>query len=136
MSNAPCLYKDDHGNKCYSPVSERGGYCFKHQRPSWTSNQPAVRLPKNWASLVSRTIARDKGICYRCGGPGADTADHFIARKLGGSDNLSNLKAIHEKVAPHCHRKKTEEDAKEALRLNKSAPRKPITTGDIRTVPF
>lgn len=132
MSNAPCLYKDDYGNRCWATVSERGGYCNKHQPKPFANIKHGNDLPKNWASLTRQVLIRDKGICYRCGKPGADTADHYIARALGGTHNLSNLKAIHEKVAPHCHRQKTEEDIKKAILLNKNAPRKPVFMKDIK----
>ena len=43
--------------------------------------------------------ARDRGICWLCGGPGATSADHVIALADGGSNFPSNLRAAH----PHCN---------------------------------
>lgn len=33
--------------------------------------------------------------CHLCGEPGADTADHVIARNRGGTNAISNLKPAH-----------------------------------------
>lgn len=35
-------------------------------------------------------------ICWRCGEPGADTADHVIPRARGGSNKIENLRPAHE----------------------------------------
>lgn len=131
MSNAPCMFTNE-GVRCYEPVSPKGGYCVKHQKPAYFNNRLSTGLPKNWASLVRAVLQRDKGICYRCGGVGADSADHVIPRALGGTHSLSNLRAIHAKVKPYCHDKKTEEDAQEGKRLNSNAPRRPMMMGDVR----
>lgn len=40
-------------------------------------------------------IRRDGGICALCGEPGADTADHIVERRDGGSDDPANLRAVH-----------------------------------------
>lgn len=34
-------------------------------------------------------------MCYLCGLPGANSADHVIPHALGGSDSMANLKAAH-----------------------------------------
>ena len=49
----------------------------------------------NRRQLHDWTIARDRGICWLCGRPGADTVDHVIPRALGGPDTLDNLRAAH-----------------------------------------
>jgi 5-methylcytosine-specific restriction enzyme A len=48
-----------------------------------------------WTKLSREIIRRDEGICYLCGLPGADTADHVVAKARGGSDDPSNLRAAH-----------------------------------------
>lgn len=40
--------------------------------------------------------------CHYCGGPGADTRDHVVARSRGGSNSWWNLVPAHES----CNRKK------------------------------
>lgn len=130
-SNAPCLFKYDNGSKCYSTVSEAGGYCKAHQPKPFSNRSVSTEpLPKNWGRLTQQVIARDKGICYRCGKLGADTADHFIARAHGGTDSLFNLRAIHHNVPPYCHEVKTREDILKGKFLNSNAPRKPVYMKD------
>ena len=48
-----------------------------------------------WRKLRAAVIARDRGICHLCGQPGADTAHHLVEKRHGGSDDPSNLRAIH-----------------------------------------
>lgn len=72
-------------------------------------------LPPHWRRTVRRIIERDGGICYICGRPGADTADHVIPVCEGGPDQDWNLKAAHENP---CHAAKT---AREANRHNPMA---------------
>jgi Restriction endonuclease len=52
-------------------------------------------MPKGWAKVRRRVLARDNGICYLCGHPGADSVDHVIPHARGGSDDYSNLRAAH-----------------------------------------
>lgn len=119
MSTAPCLHKDYDGKKCWSIVY-KNGYCEKHQPPKWEN--PYYDKPKNWASLKRYVIARDKGVCYVCGKPGADEVDHVIPKSEGGTDTTNNLKAIHQQVPPHCHREKTLKEAWKARMGNKPLP--------------
>jgi 5-methylcytosine-specific restriction protein A len=48
-----------------------------------------------WMLLSRSVIQRDGGICYLCGLPGADTADHVVPKADGGPDDPSNLAAAH-----------------------------------------
>jgi 5-methylcytosine-specific restriction endonuclease McrA len=67
--------------------------------------RPAQRIPPDnvarsygtqaWRKLAAWIIARDGGICHLCGQPGANTAHHLIDKRDGGSDDPSNLRAIH-----------------------------------------
>lgn len=52
-------------------------------------------MAPGWAALKRYVIARDKGICWICGKPGATSADHIIPRSKGGIDHPSNLRAAH-----------------------------------------
>jgi 5-methylcytosine-specific restriction protein A len=76
-------------------------------------------LPRDWPRIRRRILARDHGICHVCGRTCANEVDHVIPAIDGGSDDDSNLAAIH---ARPCHVKKT---AAEANRHNAMAtPRK------------
>lgn len=63
-----------------------------------------TQLPRR---VVAAVIERDGGICQLCGQPGADTADHVLARALGGTDDLDNLQAAHGR----CNRAKAGREA-------------------------
>lgn len=80
----------------------------------------ASRLPKDWRTRKLIVLKRDKFICYVCGGEGADAVDHVIA---GDDHNLTNLKAIHDHVAPHCHRYKSSQEGNDAKAANKTKRR-------------
>ncbi len=54
-----------------------------------------------WRKLAAAAITRDHGVCCVCGQQGADTAHHVIEKRLGGTDDLSNLRAVHR----GCHNK-------------------------------
>lgn len=78
---------------------------------------PGYTKPGNWETLKARVIRRDAGICYLCGQPGADTADHVLPVARGGTHDMSNLKAAH--VTP-CHEDKTERDRREGYALRQA----------------
>jgi 5-methylcytosine-specific restriction endonuclease McrA len=44
---------------------------------------------------VAEVIERDGGMCWLCGKPGADSADHVLPASRGGRDALANLRAAH-----------------------------------------
>lgn len=48
-----------------------------------------------WRDRARRIIARDGGICRLCGEPGANTADHIVEKRQGGTDDDANLRAVH-----------------------------------------
>lgn len=52
-------------------------------------------MPRGWASTRIRVIARDNGMCYLCGLPGANSVDHVIPHAAGGPSTMENLKAAH-----------------------------------------
>jgi 5-methylcytosine-specific restriction endonuclease McrA len=45
--------------------------------------------------LTRLVLARDGWICWLCGQPGADTADHLVAQVDGGGNSIDNLRAAH-----------------------------------------
>lgn len=53
------------------------------------------RMGKGWARISKQVIKRDKGVCWICGLPGADTADHLIPRAQGGGSDTRELAAAH-----------------------------------------
>lgn len=97
------------------------GRCSTHQRPAWYGSTRKARLPRDWQTRRIIVLKRDKGICYLCGEPNADTVDHVIA---GDDHSLENLRAVHDKVAPHCHRYKSSNEGHEAKAANKPKPRR------------
>lgn len=63
--------------------------------PKLRKSKDSLAYLKGWSAVSKRVIARDRGICQICGRSGADTADHIIRRRDGGSDDESNLRAAH-----------------------------------------
>lgn len=68
-------------------------------------------LPSNWKHLRAGVLKRDGGICHVCKQPGADAVDHIVPAFRGGTDDETNLAAIHDRAPPHCHRTKTAHEA-------------------------
>jgi len=48
-----------------------------------------------WENIRRRILSRDRGICWLCGGEGADSVDHIVPRVMGGTHVDSNLRAAH-----------------------------------------
>jgi len=109
----PCLTQG-----CYEPVVDHGR-CETHKRPAFEKSTRKQRLPKDWNTRRQIVMARDKGICYLCGGEGADTVDH-IKQSLQDDHSLGNLGSVHDRVYPHCHRYKTAAEGHEAQRLRRN----------------
>ncbi|TAN59223.1 MAG: HNH endonuclease [Rhodospirillales bacterium] len=63
-----------------------------------------------WRKTALSVIWRDRGICHVCGKPGADTAHHVIEKRHSGSDDPSNLRAVHRSChnRTHGHRGKSD----------------------------
>lgn len=108
----PCLTP-----QCWNSATIEGR-CREHylqhkaETAPWALETESHRdLPSNWGSLRKKILARDRGICYICGGPGADSVDHITPRWLmrGSAEAHSeqNLAAAHFNVAPYCHRSKS-----------------------------
>lgn len=89
------------------------GRCKKHYVP-WTGSTRKQRLPRDWPSRAKAVLARDKGVCYVCGGSGAEAVDHV---RPGDDHSMSNLKAIHQDRPPFCHRTKSAREGAAASNL-------------------
>lgn len=73
-----------------------------HRAPGW---KPARRVRSDaidrqygtqaWRKKARSVIERDRGICAICKQPGADTAHHKVEKRQGGTDDPSNLEAVH-----------------------------------------
>ena len=70
-----------------------GGFHYKGERCPAIGEPLAYKV--GWNKTRARIIARDGGICYLCGGFGANSVDHIVARANGGSEDDSNLRAAH-----------------------------------------
>lgn len=64
-----------------------------------------------WVRLRKQILERDQGICYVCRLPGATFVDHIVPVSQGGTDDPTNLGAIHDDP---CHRRKTAREANAA----------------------
>lgn len=85
---------------------------------NWEGSTRRARLPKSWHAQRAR-ILRDHGrICHLCGGPGADAVDHVRA---GDDHSDANLRPVHDKVAPHCHRAKSSSEGGQAAGVARKA---------------
>lgn len=81
------------------------GRCAVHQKP-WKGSTRKQRLPRDWRSRRNAVLQRDRGVCYLCGGRGADAVDH-INQSTDDDHSMGNLAAVHQDVEPYCHRYKT-----------------------------
>jgi 5-methylcytosine-specific restriction endonuclease McrA len=75
---------------CGRPHPNRGGRCDQHKIPARTGT-----YSRNAAKVRATAI-----ICHICGEGFTDpndppVADHVVPRGVGGSDNVSNLRAAH-----------------------------------------
>jgi 5-methylcytosine-specific restriction protein A len=99
------------------------GKCEKHQPPPWKGSGRAARLPTDWATRRRIVLSTHKAICHLCNQAGADGVDHVIA---GDDHSLDNLRPVHDKVPPYCHKYKSSAEGHEAkLKPNKGTPPNP-----------
>jgi len=107
LAPTPCL-------ECSNHATHRGR-CNDHQVP-WKGSTRRSRLPSDWNTRRLIVLKRDKGICYLCNGKDADAVDHLVP---GDDHNLNNLKAVHDRVEPHCHRAKSSAEGNAAQQGNR-----------------
>lgn len=56
----------------------------------------AMRKSYKYQQARKAVLVRDRGICWLCSRPGADTADHVVPLALGGHPyDMGNLRAAH-----------------------------------------
>jgi 5-methylcytosine-specific restriction protein A len=68
--------------------------CPSCQLPRGPSSRVTGR--RDWREVLKpEIIKRDKGICWLCKQPGADSVDHVKAVAHGGTNDPANLKAAH-----------------------------------------
>jgi len=72
-------------DECGEAATYRGR-CERHRR---RINASA------WRRIVRAVVVRDAGICWLCGKQGATSADHVRRWADGGTDEMSNLRAVH-----------------------------------------
>jgi 5-methylcytosine-specific restriction endonuclease McrA len=80
-----------------------------HRPPGWAPPRKRADpyyVSAEWRAVRLLVLRRDRGICQRCGNPGADTVHHRIERKDGRSDHPSNLEAVHRRCHNHAHPRK------------------------------
>ncbi|WP_374403228.1 HNH endonuclease [Frankia sp. Cj3] len=93
MTLRPCLGLPDQPCTMLARDASRCASCEAlRQRQRGTVTQ---RFGTGWTEMSQRVIAEECGICWLCGSPGADTADHIIRRRDGGTSARDNLRAAH-----------------------------------------
>ena len=77
---------------CHTLV--RSCRCARHVRKAFATSRHRGS-PRAWRRLRLTILERDGWRCHRCGADGADEVDHVVSQARGGSDEPSNLRAIH-----------------------------------------
>lgn len=84
--------------------------CPLHGRPAWATSTRRSRLPKDWAKIRRRVLARDGHRCQWSGCMAeAAEVDHVVR---GDDHSLANLQAL---CRPH-HQEKTQSESAQARR--------------------
>lgn len=74
-------------------------------RVPWEGSDRRERLPDNWDELRAEAHRLNpRHICHLCGESGGDALDH---KQRGDDHRQENLDWAHDKVPPHCHRRKS-----------------------------
>lgn len=89
---------------------------------SWDTSDRRERLPDDWPAIRATVLERDKGVCYECGRPGADSVDH---KERGDDHSMANLAAMHMNVWPYCHRRKSSSEGGIARAARRRRPTEP-----------
>lgn len=113
--NKPCRRRG-----CSALTRNANGYCDEHQADAapWRHDKSSAErgYGTRWRKLREIVLRRDAGICRcaECARLGrvriATEVDHIRPKAEGGTDDLSNLRAI----AKECHKIKTQAESKRA----------------------
>lgn len=107
---------------CPSKTSDSHGYCSAHASLAIGWNNPRRGTAEQrgydwaWRKLAKAILRRDRYLCQceNCEGKRfpASEVDHTLPKSRGGTDDLTNLRAINR----DCHKAKTQREAQEARR--------------------
>ena len=101
--------------RCPSTVGGRDAYCPEHapKKSPWAGKQRPGISGWEFSRLRRRVLARAGHLCQieGCDAP-ATEVDHIVPRSRGGTDDLSNLRAL---CPPH-HKEKSEAERLAGLR--------------------
>lgn len=79
--------------------------------PNWEGSTRRQRLPPDWHRTRQAVLRDHNRICHICHQPGADTVDHVIP---GDRHDRANLRPVHDRTPPHCHRAKSSREGGQA----------------------
>ena len=85
---------------CGRPSEE--SYCAEHKPKPWQNSRRRERMGISggaWATLRTKVLKRDMGVCGLCDKSGAIEVDHIVSVAEGGGNELTNLMSVH----PECH---------------------------------
>lgn len=88
----------------------------------WAGSDRVFRLPPDWDERKAEAFRVYGDVCWMCGGTGADTIDHLTP---GDDHGLANLRPVHDRRWPNCHRKKSSAEGHAAQRRIRSSGRYP-----------
>ncbi|MCW8884153.1 MAG: HNH endonuclease [Motiliproteus sp.] len=115
----PRIPKPCRSTGCPLTTVDRSGYCDTHadKRHNWRGRQEGKTTTQRgyghaWRKLRKQAMNRDSWLCQACLEMGrvtpATEVDHVIPKADGGTDRLSNLRAI----CKPCHQDKTQQDSR------------------------
>lgn len=102
---------------CATPGCINDQPCPTHTRKPWANvreRRPNDLTGRALQTRNRRILARDAHTCHVCGQPGANTVDHVIPQAHGGTEDDTNLAAIH---ATPCHTQKTQAESRKGRGL-------------------
>jgi hypothetical protein len=108
------LGQQSEGMRVYRPGERRPFYLRelseeegrkKFWQSEHRSRDQSLCYPEDWAELKHQVLVRDGYHCANCGGSGEMHVHHIVPLSKGGTNNLTNLKALcrncHVLVHPH-----------------------------------
>jgi len=83
------------------------------------SDSPA--LGRGWAGIRAKVLRDSAGVCAACKGDGACEVDHIVSRRMGGTNDYSNLQAL----CKRCHARKSSAEGNAAKARKRAARIRP-----------